>query len=295
MTKEKLCQHLVQNVVYMEGPLVAISKPPGLSITGSQEEVSVSSLLADLRLRLGISADLHVVKAAPKESSGLILLSTCHVTTKRIEEFYGKCRKEQMPVSTYCAVTVGVPSPPEGEVNAALKVERIGDLDLVVPVMSPSKGSLERREVKRTQSHYKVLDSADGCALLQLQPMSVFQAQLLVHSTLLFCPILGDHTYSARVGKVLGEKIYIPVDIALPRTQLLEEKILHKMHILQQQMHRMPLHLHLQHLLIPGHSAGADPALLTAPLPPFFQRTLQLLKLKMKMKPALDKKIPVPG
>ncbi|XP_002933094.3 mitochondrial mRNA pseudouridine synthase RPUSD3 isoform X1 [Xenopus tropicalis] len=279
MSRERICQLLVENVVYLKGPLVAINKPQGLSITGKEQEVSVSSLLADLQQHLGLGSDLHIVKAAPKESSGLVLLSTCHMTTKRLEDYYALCRKAQKPTASYCAVMAGVPHPAEGEIKAALKLERIEDWQLVVPVTDPSKGRLERREIKRTLTRYKVLDSADGCALVQLQPMSVFQAQLLVHSTLMFCRILGDHTYSARVGKVLGENIFVPMDIALPRTQVLEENVLRRMHFTQQQMHRMPLHLHFQQLMIPGESPAEGDTFLDAPPPPFFQRTLQLLGL----------------
>ncbi|OCT83408.1 mitochondrial mRNA pseudouridine synthase RPUSD3 [Xenopus laevis] len=282
MTREGICQQLLENVVYCKDPFVAINKPQGLSITGKeQEELSVLALLAELQLHLGLGSDLHIVKAAPKESSGLVLLSTCYMTTKKLEDYYALCRKDQKPTATYCAVMAGVPNPAEGEMKAALKLEQIGDCRMVVPVTDPTKGSLERREVKRTLTRYKVLDSADGCALVQMQPMSVFQAQLLVHSTLMFCRILGDHTYSARVGTVLGENIYVPVDIALPRTQVLEEKILRRMHFTQQQMHRMPLHLHLQQLRIPGQSPAEGDTILTAPLPPFFQRTLHLLGLSM--------------
>ncbi|XP_063284218.1 mitochondrial mRNA pseudouridine synthase RPUSD3 [Pelobates fuscus] len=291
-TREKLCELVAQNVVYSKGPLVAVNKPQGLSISGIPEEVSLSSLLPELQQHLGIRSELHVVKAAPKESSGLVLLSSCHTTSKHIEEFYAKCRKSQTPVVTFCAVTMGIPSPLEGEVNVALTIEQVGEHKLVVPITHPTKGSLERREVKNTETHYKVLDSADSCALVQLQPMSVFQSQLLVHMTWKLCKVLGDHTYSARVGKVLGEPIYVPIDIAVPQTQVLEEKILRKMHFTQQQMHRMPLHLHLHQLLIPNHDEQKGSMLLTAPPPPFFLRTIKLLGLTMK-EPLLSNQNPL--
>ncbi|XP_053326077.1 mitochondrial mRNA pseudouridine synthase RPUSD3 [Spea bombifrons] len=291
LTGDKLCELLTENVVYADGPVVAINKPQGLPITGSPEGVSVSSLLPHLQHHLGIGSELHIVKAASKESSGLVLLSTCHTTTQQFEDFYAKCRKAQTPVTTYCAVTVGVPNPLEGEVKVALKVEQIGDQRLVVPVIHPTQGELERREVKRTETRYKVLDSADGCSLVQLQPMSVFQSQLLVHMTRLLCPVLGDHTYSSRVGRVLGQYIYVPLENAVPRTQLLEEKILRRMHFTQQQMHRMPLHLHLHQLLIPDKPDGKGSRLITAPPPPFYLRTLQLLGLTMEEKPVRNNDI----
>ncbi|XP_069822922.1 mitochondrial mRNA pseudouridine synthase RPUSD3 [Dendropsophus ebraccatus] len=282
LSKDSLCDLLAQNVVYMEGPLVAVNKPQGLPITGNPETLSLVSILPELQQILQLKSDLHVVKAAPKESSGLVLLSSCYTTTKEFEDYYAKCRKSEQPVTTFCAITLGVPSPAQGEIKVALKQETIGDLELVFPVMHPSKGSLERKEVKRTETLYKVVHSVEGCSLLQLQPLSVYRDQLLVHCTLKFCPILGDHTYSPRVAKVLGENIYVPVDLATPRTQRIEEKTLRKMHITEPQVHRIPLHLHLQQLLMPDSRSSTYPTHLTAPPPPFFQRTMKLLHLKMK-------------
>ncbi|XP_069062348.1 mitochondrial mRNA pseudouridine synthase RPUSD3 [Pleurodeles waltl] len=280
LTKDDLVELLANSVVYKEGVLVAVNKPPGLSIAGMQSEATLLSFLPDLAVRLGVSEELHVVKAATKESSGLVLLSSSHTTTKELEEFFIMSRKSKRPVSTYCAVTIGVPDP-EGEITVALKAETIGDHNLVIPVKYPSRGSLEKKEVKRTKTYYKVLNSSDGCALVQLQPMSAFQSQLQVHATMKLCPILGDHVYSARVGKVLGQPIFLPVEYALPRTQVLEENLLQKMHISKQQMDRMPLHLHLHQLLIPDGGPGSTRTV-TAPLPPFFTRTLKLLGLTMQ-------------
>ncbi|XP_073500916.1 mitochondrial mRNA pseudouridine synthase RPUSD3 isoform X2 [Phyllobates terribilis] len=282
MTRESLCEHLAQNVVYMAGPLVAISKPQGLPITGNAEGNSVMSVLPELQRILQIKSELHVVKAAPKETSGLVLFSSCYVTTKKFEDFYSECRRSARPLATFWAVTLGVPNPSKGEIKVALKVEKIRDLDLVVPVMHPSKGSLERRDVKRTETRYQVLRSADGCSLLQLQPMSVYREQLLVHCSLQFCPVLGDHTYSSRVAKILGQNIFVPLDLATPRPQRIEETILRRMHVTEEQVHRIPLHLHLQLLLMPDDPSAAHPTHLTAPPPPYFQRTMELLRLKMK-------------
>ncbi|XP_018431591.1 PREDICTED: RNA pseudouridylate synthase domain-containing protein 3 [Nanorana parkeri] len=281
LSKEELCENLTQNVVYREGPLVAINKPQGLPISGDAE-VSLVSLLPDLQRLLQIKPELHVVKTAPKDCSGLVLLSTCHVTTKHLEDFYSLSRKAKKPFTTFWAIALGVPDPAEGNVRGALKEEQIQDIRPVVPVKDPSKGSVERREVKETHTVYEVLDSAEGCSLLQLQPLTVFRDQLLVHCTLKFCPVLGDHTYSSRVAKTFGHDIYIPFDVALPQTQRVEEKILRKMHFTTQQMHRMPLHLHLHQLSMPSDPPGRYPTRLQAPPPPFFRRTMELLGLRMQ-------------
>nr|XP_014353249.1 PREDICTED: RNA pseudouridylate synthase domain-containing protein 3 [Latimeria chalumnae] len=96
------------------------------------------------------------------------------------------------------------------------------------------------------------------------------------------CSILGDHVYSTRVGKVLGVPVPLPVDMALPQTQVLEEQILRRMRFTQQQMHRMPLHLHLHRLAIPAHGKESAETVITAPPPLFFIQTLKLLGLSMK-------------
>uniref|UniRef100_A0A8C3SCQ6 RNA pseudouridine synthase D3 n=1 Tax=Chelydra serpentina TaxID=8475 RepID=A0A8C3SCQ6_CHESE len=207
-------------VVYREGPLVAVSKPPGLAVTGSPGQLSLVSLLPDLSQRLSLPPELHVVKAAGKDSSGLALLSGCPATTQRLHAFFTELRRAGRPPATYHAVTAGVPATVEGEICTGLKLEQVGDLQLVVPVAAPSRRSVERKEVKQTLTRYKVLGVAPGCGLVQLQPMTAFPSQLLVHLTLLLCPALGDHVYSARVGTVLGEPFLLPAGSALPRTQV---------------------------------------------------------------------------
>ncbi|XP_034633330.1 mitochondrial mRNA pseudouridine synthase RPUSD3 [Trachemys scripta elegans] len=259
-------------VVYRAGPLVAVSKPPGLAVTGSPGQLSLVSLLPDLSQRLSLPPELHVVKAAGKDSSGLVLLSSCHGTTQQLHAFFTQLRRAGRPPATYRAVTAGVPAAMEGEIRTGLKLEQVGDLQLVVPVAAPSRRSVERKEVKQTLTRYKVLGAAPGCGLVQLQPMTAFPGQLLVHLTLLLCPALGDHVYSARVGTVLGEPFLLPAGSALPHTQVLGEQLLCKLRLTQQLLHRLPLHLHLHQLLLPT-------AILTAPPPPFFLQTLRLLGL----------------
>ncbi|KAM9134701.1 mitochondrial mRNA pseudouridine synthase RPUSD3 isoform 2-T2 [Pangshura tecta] len=261
-SREEALGLLEAAVVYRAGPLVAISKPPGLAVTGSSGQLSLVSLLPDLSQRLSLPPELHVVKAA----------GNCPGTTQQLHAFFTQLQRERCPPATYRAVTAGVPAAVEGEIRTGLKLQQVGDLQLVAPVAAPSRRSLERKEVKQTLTRYKVLGATAGCGLVQLQPMTAFPGQLLVHLTLLLCPALGDHVYSARVGTVLGEPFLLPVGSALPRTQVLGEQLLRRLRLTQQLLHRLPLHLHLHQLLLPT-------AILTAPPPPFFLQTLRLLGL----------------
>lgn len=53
-----------------------------------------------------------------------------------------------------------------------------------------------------------------------LTHLSVFPSQLQVHMALQLCPVLGDHTYAARVGTVLGQRFLWPATTTKPQTQV---------------------------------------------------------------------------
>ncbi|XP_066474479.1 mitochondrial mRNA pseudouridine synthase RPUSD3 isoform X2 [Tiliqua scincoides] len=283
--REELLRLLEASLVHAEGDLVAISKPSGLPVAGKPGELTLLSLLTDLSQKLGLPENLQVIKAAGKETSGLVLLSSCQDTIQHLQDFYVQCRKAGQPEITYCAVTTRIPAALEGEVRTGLKLMQVEDCELVVPVASPSRNSLQRKEVKNTLTRFKVLDSCNGCALLQLQPLTAFPKQLLVHLTLILSPVLGDHVYSSRVGTVLGEPFLLPAESTLPRVQVLDNFLLDKLQLQQQQVHRLPLHLHLHQLLLPAASPSSSSMVLTAPPPSFFLQTLHLLGLTLPQDP----------
>ncbi|XP_055661216.1 mitochondrial mRNA pseudouridine synthase RPUSD3 isoform X1 [Falco peregrinus] len=265
-------------VVHREGALLALSKPPGLPVLGCPGELSLAALLPALRRRLGLHAELHVVKAPARECSGLVLLSSCHRTTEQLQQFFTDARRRGQYPATYRAVTVGVPAEVEGEIRTGLCWQQQGDTAVVVPVPAPGRRSLARKEVKSTLTRYRVLGTAGGCALLQLQPKTAFPEQLQVHLTLLLCPALGDHEHSSRVGRVLGVPFLLPPTATPPHTQVLDEELLHRLGLSLQQLRSLPLHLHLQQLALPQGP-------LCAPPPPPFLRTLRRLGLPGHQEP----------
>ncbi|NXY15665.1 RUSD3 synthase, partial [Atrichornis clamosus] len=256
------------------GALLALSKPQGLPIVGRSGDLSLDVLLPALRRRLGLSAELHVVKAPARECSGLVLLSGCYHTTKKLQQFFTNARRRGQYPATYRTVTVGVPAKEEGEIRTGLCWQQHGDRAMVrgcqwvggmggapgsaegcalqvVPVPAPGRHSLARKEVKSTLTRYRVLGATGGCALLQLQPRTAFPEQLQVHLTLLLCPALGDHEHSSRVGRVLGVPFLLTPEAALTRTQVLDEELLSRLRLSPRQLRHLPLHIHLQELVLP--------------------------------------------
>ncbi|NXA76523.1 RUSD3 synthase, partial [Thryothorus ludovicianus] len=233
------------------GALLALNKPSGLPILGRSGDLSLDALLPALRRRLGLTADLHVVKAPARECSGLVLLSSCYHTTKKLQQFFTNARCKGQYPAAYRAITVGVPAEMEGEICTGLCWKQQGDRAMVVPVLAPGRRSLARKDVKNTLTRYRVLGAAEGCALLQLQPKTSFPEQLQVHLTLLLCPALGDHEHSSQVGRVLGVPFLLTPETAPSRTQVLDEELLSRLGLSPRQLHHLPLHIHLQELVLP--------------------------------------------
>ncbi|XP_028719761.1 mitochondrial mRNA pseudouridine synthase RPUSD3 [Peromyscus leucopus] len=276
---EELAEVLRAAVVDQKGPLVTLNKPQGLPVTGRPGELTLVSVLPQLSQALGLGhRELQVVRAPGKEASGLVLLSSCPQTASHLQKFFVHSRRTRRPTATYCAITDGIPEPSEGTVHVALKLERMDGVDLAIPVTAPSRKDI-LEGVKRTLSHFHVMATGCGCALVQLQPLTVFPSQLQVHMALQLCPVLGDHTYAARVGTVLGQRFLWPAETTKPQTQVLDEALLRRLHLRPSQVAQMPLHLHLHRLLLPGPRSRDPPRELLAPLPSYFSRSLRCLRL----------------
>uniref|UniRef100_A0A5F5PMR1 RNA pseudouridine synthase D3 n=1 Tax=Equus caballus TaxID=9796 RepID=A0A5F5PMR1_HORSE len=259
--------------------LVDVLRAAVVDQKGKPGELTLLSVLPELSQGLGLGGqELQLVHASGKETSGLVLLSTCPQTASRLQKFFIHSRRSQRPTATYCAVTDGIPATSEGKIQAALKLEHTDGVDLVVPVKSPSRKDI-LEGVKRTLSHFRVVATGSGCALVQLQPLTAFPSQLQVHMVLELCPVLGDHTYSARVGTVLGQRFLLPAASTKTQRQVLDEALLRRLHLSPSQATRLPLHLHLHRLHLPGARPRDAPLELLAPLPPYFSRTLQCLGL----------------
>uniref|UniRef100_A0A4X1UUB7 Pseudouridine synthase RsuA/RluA-like domain-containing protein n=1 Tax=Sus scrofa TaxID=9823 RepID=A0A4X1UUB7_PIG len=262
------------------GPLVTLNKPQGLPVTGKPGELTLVSVLPELSQCLGLGErELQVVRASGKETSGLVLLSSCPQTASRLQKFFTHSQRARKPTATYCAVTDGIPAASEGKIQAALKMEHTDGASLVVPVKSPSRKDF-LKGVKWTLSHFRVLASGSGCALVQLQPLTAFPSQLQVHMVLQLCPVLGDHKYSACVGTVLGQRFLLPAENTKPQRQVLDEALLSRLHLTPAQAAQLPLHIHLHRLHLPGTRPRDAPIELLAPLPSYFSRTLQCLGLQ---------------
>uniref|UniRef100_A0A8C4FHR7 RNA pseudouridine synthase D3 n=1 Tax=Catagonus wagneri TaxID=51154 RepID=A0A8C4FHR7_9CETA len=278
--REKPFQGLLRPKSLSREELVDILREAVVDQKGKPGELTLVSVLPELSQCLGLGErELQVVRASGKETSGLVLLSSCPQTASRLQKFFTHSQRARKPTATYFAVTDGIPAASEGKIQAPLKQEHTEGANLVVPVKSPSRKDI-LKGVKRTLSHFRVVATGSGCALVQLQPLTVFPSQLQVHMALQLCPVLGDHKYSARVGTVLGQRFLLPAESMKPHGQVLDEALLSRLHLTPAQAAQLPLHLHLHRLHLPGIRPRDAPTELLAPLPSYFSRTLQCLGLQ---------------
>ncbi|NXA20917.1 RUSD3 synthase, partial [Ibidorhyncha struthersii] len=211
--------------------------PPGRS-----GELSLVALLPALRRHLGLTAELHVVKAPARYSWG-------------VPRWGGKLRGCQPPppqgselphpagIVLAFAITVGVPAEAEGEIRTGLCWQRQGDTAVVRRCRGAGGAGASPHPV------YPCLPLLQSHRSPRASP--AFPEQLPVHLTLLLCPALGDHEHSSRVGRVLGVPFLLPPEAAPTRTQVLDEELLSRLGLSPQQLRHLPLHLHLQQLVLP--------------------------------------------
>ncbi|XP_047636561.1 mitochondrial mRNA pseudouridine synthase RPUSD3 isoform X2 [Phacochoerus africanus] len=152
LSRKELVDVLREAVVDQKGPLVTLNKPQGLPVTGKPGELTLVSVLPELSQCLGLGErELQVVRASGKETSGLVLLSSCPQTASRLQKFFTHSQRARKPTATYCAVTDGIPAASEGKIQAALKVEHTDGASLAATTGSSREVSIQKGLLERCQ------------------------------------------------------------------------------------------------------------------------------------------------
>lgn len=184
----------LRSMLLFEDPdVVALNKPAGLAVqggTGLKENVddSLMALSRDGKMRP------KLVHRLDRDTSGVLLIARSNfAATKLTAAFRGRDTRK-----IYWAVTVGVPKPLQGRIDAPL-VKR-GEKMIVA--------QHDDEQARKAMTLYKVLENAAGkAALVALMPLTGRTHQLRVHMASLGCPILGDRLYGGEKpeGLPMGE------------------------------------------------------------------------------------------
>ncbi|XP_041805452.1 mitochondrial RNA pseudouridine synthase rpusd4-like [Chelmon rostratus] len=270
-----LAKHLHRSVLYQDKDVVVINKPYGVPVKDGSGVTSISSVLPVLSkimagMKIKSDSQLLTCLGLEKEISGALLLAR---SEEVVEHVLNLDRNNQVQ-RKYWVVTVGVPVPSEGVIDIPI-IERevTGPQPHYKMALSPLFRTNDAGDgVTKVRSHrqahpavtkYRVLDSSNGCSLVELQPFTGAKHQMRVHMAFaLSCPILGDHKYS-HWSKLAPQK--------------LPERVLGKLGLEQSKIRYVPLHLLARQLTLPGTSQAHINV--SCPLPKYFMQTLTRLQL----------------
>lgn len=169
--------------VFEDADIIVVDKPSGLlSVRGKDNAGSAEALLQRMT---GENARIYVVHRLDMDTSGLLVFAKTEEAQRLLQrQFEGRQTSK-----TYIAMLQGVPSVPrEGTIRLPLRA----DFD------DRPRQVVDFKRGKTAVTHYHIIGSKDGRAVVILRPLTGRTHQLRVHCAHadgLNCPILGDRLY----------------------------------------------------------------------------------------------------
>jgi 23S rRNA pseudouridine1911/1915/1917 synthase len=175
-------------ILYSDRDLIAINKPAGLLSVGTTKETQQHALAI---LRKQLSRKSQEVKLWPvhridRDTSGVLLFATSREMREAVMAKWDKAEK------TYLAIVEGHPTPAEGSINQAL---RLDEVEYRVHVG-------DHPDAKPALTHYKTLKTGNNRSLLEVQIDTGRQHQIRAHLAWLNYPVVGDPRYGTAGGRM---------------------------------------------------------------------------------------------
>jgi RluA family pseudouridine synthase len=189
-------------IIYEDDSLLAVDKPAGVATHGfsGRDRATLANFLAAQRPALrniGKSRwEPGLVHRLDIETSGVVLVAKTQTVFDRLSEQF---RRREIK-KTYLALVWGQPIE-RGTIELALAHDR-GDRRRMVAVQHPER-STDRR-IWRATTHYRVVATAGGLSLLEVEMETGVTHQIRVQLSSNGYPIVGDTLYGADYPERFG-------------------------------------------------------------------------------------------
>lgn len=196
---EARAEAIALDIRFEDAHLLVVDKPAGLVVhpaAGNPDGTLVNALLHHCAGRLsgiGGVARPGIVHRIDKDTSGLMVVAK----TDRAHAGLAEQFRRHSIGRRYLALVAGVPVPPAGRIETHLA--RSSTNRQKIAVVEPPRG-------KRAVTHWRVVETLAGAALVECRLETGRTHQVRVHMAHLGHPLLGDPVYGqGRMGKLLKE------------------------------------------------------------------------------------------
>ena len=181
-------QDIALDILFEDESLLVINKPPGLVVhpgAGNHQGTVANAVLhhcEGIAVVGGVERP-GIVHRLDKETSGCLVVAKTEKAHRLIAEEFASRGVEK----TYLALVDGIPRMPHGKIDVAIgrhKVHR-------------QKMTVDERG-REALTHYRVLASNEGKALVECRPRTGRTHQIRVHLKHLGQPVTGDPVYGRR-------------------------------------------------------------------------------------------------
>ena len=169
-------------ILYEDGEALVIDKPAGLPIDRPRKG---GGCLEDHleELKLGFQRPPSPVHRLDTDTSGCLLLARNPKAHKR----FARAFEDRLVGKRYLGVLAGIPNGEEGTIE--LSLSKISSAEKGWRMIAAKKG-------KPSVTHWRLLDTKDGRALIEFRPETGRTHQIRIHCEAgLGLPLLGDPVY----------------------------------------------------------------------------------------------------